>query len=117
MLTEFGRVLIFLIVGFVFVALGLVTAWLLRPNRPYPSKLTTYEIEERISVTTVQELICMLLELILWVHLTPQELLMVSMVETTIIVQLVELAWHHLRFVELLLVWRVVERDLPKMIC
>jgi NADH-quinone oxidoreductase subunit A len=46
MLTEFGRVLIFLIVGFIFVALGLVTAWLLRPNRPYPSKLTTYECGE-----------------------------------------------------------------------
>jgi NADH-quinone oxidoreductase subunit A len=46
MLTEFGRVLIFLIVGFIFVALGLITAWLLRPNRPYPSKLTTYECGE-----------------------------------------------------------------------
>lgn len=46
MLTEFGRVLIFLIVGFVFVALGLITAWLIRPNRPYPSKLTTYECGE-----------------------------------------------------------------------
>jgi NADH-quinone oxidoreductase subunit A len=30
----------------VFVALGLLTAWLLRPNRPYPSKLTTYECGE-----------------------------------------------------------------------
>jgi len=46
MLTEFGRVLIFLIVGLIFVALGLVTAWLIRPNRPYPSKLTTYECGE-----------------------------------------------------------------------
>ena len=46
MLTEFGRVLIFLIVGGVFVAGGLVFAWLLRPNRPYPSKLTTYECGE-----------------------------------------------------------------------
>ena len=46
MLTEFGRVLLFLIVGAVFVALGLVTAWLLRPHRPYPSKLTTYECGE-----------------------------------------------------------------------
>ena len=43
MITEFGRVLIFLIVGGVFVAGGLIFAWLLRPNRPYPSKLTTYE--------------------------------------------------------------------------
>jgi len=46
MLTEFGRVLIFLIVGGVFVAGGLVVAWLLRPNRPYPSKLATYECGE-----------------------------------------------------------------------
>ncbi len=46
MVTEFGRVLIFLIVGAVFVALGLITAWLLRPNRPYPSKLATYECGE-----------------------------------------------------------------------
>ena len=46
MLTEFGRVLIFLIVGILFVAIGLATAWLLRPHRPYPSKRTTYECGE-----------------------------------------------------------------------
>jgi len=46
MLTEFGRVLIFLIVGAIFVAGGLIVAWLLRPNRPYPSKLSTYECGE-----------------------------------------------------------------------
>jgi NADH-quinone oxidoreductase subunit A len=46
MLTEFGRVLIFLIVGAIFVAGGLIVAWLLRPHRPYPSKLTTYECGE-----------------------------------------------------------------------
>lgn len=46
MLTEFGRVLIFLIVGAVFVAGGLIMSWLLRPNRPYPSKLSTYECGE-----------------------------------------------------------------------
>jgi NADH-quinone oxidoreductase subunit A len=46
MITEFGRVLIFLIVGGVFVAGGMIFAWLLRPNRPYPSKLTTYECGE-----------------------------------------------------------------------
>lgn len=47
MLTEFGRVLIFMMVGVVFVAGGLVFAWLLRPHRPYPSKLTTYECGEQ----------------------------------------------------------------------
>lgn len=46
MLTEFGRVLLFLIVGVVFVAGGLIFSWLLRPNRPYPSKLSTYECGE-----------------------------------------------------------------------
>jgi NADH-quinone oxidoreductase subunit A len=30
----------------VFVAGGLIFAWLLRPHRPYPSKLTTYECGE-----------------------------------------------------------------------
>jgi NADH-quinone oxidoreductase subunit A len=46
MLTEFGRVLIFFVIGLVFVAVGLLTAWILRPHRPYPSKLTTYECGE-----------------------------------------------------------------------
>ncbi|MEK9136584.1 MAG: NADH-quinone oxidoreductase subunit A [Bacteroidota bacterium] len=46
MLTEFGRVLIFLIIGVVFVAAGLITSWLIRPHRPYPSKLSTYECGE-----------------------------------------------------------------------
>jgi len=46
MLTEFGRVALFFILGVVFVAGGLVVAWLLRPHRPYPSKLTTYECGE-----------------------------------------------------------------------
>jgi NADH-quinone oxidoreductase subunit A len=46
MITDFGRVLIFLIVGVVFVAGGMIFAWLLRPNRPYPSKLATYECGE-----------------------------------------------------------------------
>ena len=46
MLTEFGRVLIFMIVGALFVAIGMFVAWLLRPHRPYPSKLSTYECGE-----------------------------------------------------------------------
>ena len=46
MLTEFGRVLLFLLVGVMFVAGGLIAAWLLRPHRPYPSKRTTYECGE-----------------------------------------------------------------------
>jgi NADH-quinone oxidoreductase subunit A len=46
MITEFGRVLIFLIIGGVFVAAGLIFARLIRPHRPYPSKLSTYECGE-----------------------------------------------------------------------
>lgn len=46
MLTDFGRVLIFFIVAGIFVTLGLVTAWVIRPKRPYPDKLTTYECGE-----------------------------------------------------------------------
>ncbi len=46
MLTEFGKILIFFIIGGVFVAGGLIAAWLLRPHRPYPQKLATYECGE-----------------------------------------------------------------------
>jgi len=46
MLTEFGRVFIFILIGVVFVAIGMAVAWFLRPNRPYPSKRTTYECGE-----------------------------------------------------------------------
>ena len=46
MLTEFGRVFIFFIIGAIFVAGGLITAWLIRPHRWYPSKLTSYECGE-----------------------------------------------------------------------
>ncbi|TAK63840.1 MAG: NADH-quinone oxidoreductase subunit A [Bacteroidetes bacterium] len=46
MLTEFGRVFIFFIVGAVFVLGGLVFAWLIRPHRWYPNKLSSYECGE-----------------------------------------------------------------------
>ena len=46
MLTEFGRVFIFILIGVGFVAIGMVFAWLLRASRPYPSKHTTYECGE-----------------------------------------------------------------------
>ena len=46
MLTEFGKILIFLILGALFVAGGMIAAWLLRPHRPYPGKLATYECGE-----------------------------------------------------------------------
>lgn len=46
MLTEFGKVFIFIMLGIIFVAGGLLVAWLLRPNRPYAEKLATYECGE-----------------------------------------------------------------------
>ncbi len=46
MLTEFGSILIFLIVGAIFTAGGLIASWLFRPRRPYPQKLSTYECGE-----------------------------------------------------------------------
>ena len=46
MLTDFGRVLIFFILGGIFVAGGLVSSWFLRPKRGYPDKLSSYECGE-----------------------------------------------------------------------
>jgi NADH-quinone oxidoreductase subunit A len=46
MLTDFGIILLFFIIGFVFVAAGLITAALIRPNHPNPIKNSTYECGE-----------------------------------------------------------------------
>jgi len=46
MLTEYGRVLIFILVGSIVAVLMMATAWLLRPHRPYPGKNATYECGE-----------------------------------------------------------------------
>lgn len=46
MLTEFGKVLIFIMIGAIFVAAGLFAAWILRPRRPYPGKVAPYECGE-----------------------------------------------------------------------
>jgi NADH:ubiquinone oxidoreductase subunit 3 (subunit A) len=46
MLTEFGNAFLFLLIGFIFVALGLFAAWILRPHKPYPGKNATYECGE-----------------------------------------------------------------------
>ncbi len=45
-ISAFGQVLLFMIVGALFVAGGLFTARLIRPNRPSPQKLETYESGE-----------------------------------------------------------------------
>jgi NADH-quinone oxidoreductase subunit A len=46
MLTEFGKALIFIILGAVLVGAGLIFARLIRPHRPYPEKNATYECGE-----------------------------------------------------------------------
>jgi len=46
MLTEFGKAFIFILIGAIFVALGLFGAWIFRPHRPYPEKNATYECGE-----------------------------------------------------------------------
>jgi len=44
--SEFGKILIFLIGGIIFVAAGMFTASLIAPKRPNPEKLTSYECGE-----------------------------------------------------------------------
>lgn len=46
MLNQFGFVLLFLISALLFVVLTLGIAWMLRPDKPNPEKLTTYESGE-----------------------------------------------------------------------
>ncbi len=46
MLTEFGKVFIFILVAILFVIVALVVAKLIRPHRPTHEKLTTYECGE-----------------------------------------------------------------------
>ncbi len=45
-ITEFGTILIFIIGAIVFFLVAMFTARLLRPHRPNPEKLTTYESGE-----------------------------------------------------------------------
>lgn len=46
MLTEFGKVFVFVILGIVFVAGGLIFSWLLRPKKPNAEKHLVYECGE-----------------------------------------------------------------------
>jgi len=53
--SDFGTILLFLVGGAIFVVIGLLTAKLIRPNRPNTEKLTTYESgEEPIGNSWVQ---------------------------------------------------------------
>lgn len=46
MLTGFGIILLFMIIGAVFVAIGIFASALIRPSNPNPLKLSTYECGE-----------------------------------------------------------------------
>ncbi len=46
MLTEFGKAFLFVLIGFVFVFLGIFTARIISPNRPSKEKLSPYECGE-----------------------------------------------------------------------
>lgn len=48
MLTEFGKIFLFFILGAIFVVGGLVTNWLIRPTRPTREKLMLYECGEDV---------------------------------------------------------------------
>jgi len=47
-ITQFGYVLIFMIIGVAFVVIGFLTARFLRPSRPNPEKLSSYECGEEV---------------------------------------------------------------------
>ena len=46
MLTEFGKIFVFLLVAIIFVVAIVFVSWLIRPARPTKEKLTTYECGE-----------------------------------------------------------------------
>lgn len=46
MLTDFGIILLFFILGFLFVGISLVAAAVVRPSKPNPLKNSTYECGE-----------------------------------------------------------------------
>lgn len=48
MLTDFGVILLFFIIGFLFVAIGLIAAAIIRPHKPNPIKNSIYECGEEI---------------------------------------------------------------------
>jgi len=47
-ITQFGYVLIFMVIGVSFVGIGFLTSWLLRPDRPNDEKLSSYECGEEV---------------------------------------------------------------------
>ena len=55
MLSEFGIILLFFIIGVLFVAIGLLTSAIVRPSHPNPIKQSTYECgEEPIGIPWIK---------------------------------------------------------------
>ena len=46
MLTEFGKIFVFLLIAIIFVVIAIIAAWIIRPDRPTKEKLMTYECGE-----------------------------------------------------------------------
>jgi NADH-quinone oxidoreductase subunit A len=46
MLSDFGKILLFFIIGIIFVGVGIFFAMLIRPHNPNKEKLSTYECGE-----------------------------------------------------------------------
>ena len=46
MYFDFANVLVYLAISVVFITVSLTAGWVLRPNRPTPEKLSTYECGE-----------------------------------------------------------------------
>jgi NADH-quinone oxidoreductase subunit A len=46
MLTEFGKILLFFIIGVIFVGIGILAAKIVAPSKPNPIKNSTYECGE-----------------------------------------------------------------------
>ncbi len=54
-LSEFGEILVYILAGIVFILMMFLVSRLVRPNRPNPEKLSTYESgEEAVSSPWVQ---------------------------------------------------------------
>jgi len=47
MFFDFANVLVFLIIGVLFVSFTLIFSWIVRPHKPNPGKATSYECGER----------------------------------------------------------------------
>lgn len=52
LINDYSYVLLFLIAAIVFVLAAFITSWCLRPHKPSPAKLSTYECGEPASGTS-----------------------------------------------------------------